>query len=94
MVHCVLFFIVKKNQEEIFSNLIQALTSEARFLNPITCGVQGRSTGGGCWGNEPNKNGGLGERGTPNIKKSDFSLQNKIDHMSKTKIHTKKKRMN
>ena len=34
--------------EEILSNLIQTLTSEARVLNPKVCGIKGRSPGGGC----------------------------------------------
>ena len=31
-------------------SLIQTLTSEARVLNPEACWVQGRSSGGGCGG--------------------------------------------
>ena len=38
---------LKKNREEIFANLIQTLTSEARVLNLKACGAQGRSPGGG-----------------------------------------------
>ena len=40
-----------KNLEDIFANLIQTLTSEARVLNPKACGVQGHSHGGG-WGDK------------------------------------------
>ena len=36
-----------KNLEEIFANLIQTTTSEARALDRKSCGVQGRSSGGG-----------------------------------------------
>ena len=46
-------WVLAKNLEEIFSNLIQTLTSEARVLNPKACGVQGRSPGGGCGTRSP-----------------------------------------
>ena len=35
------------SREEIFANLIQTITSEARVLNPKSCGVQGCRIGGG-----------------------------------------------
>ena len=49
--------ILFKNLEEIFTNLIQTLTSEARVLNPKVCGVQGRSPGmgWGVWQSTPQK---------------------------------------
>ena len=47
-----------KNLEDIFTKLIQTLTSEVRVLNPKACGVQGHIPSGGCGG-----------RSSPNIKK-------------------------
>ena len=46
-------FGVEKNREEIFANLIQTLTSEAKVDNPNACGVQVRSPGGGMGGQAP-----------------------------------------
>ena len=38
---------------EIFANLIQTLTSEARLHNSKACGIQERSSSGGCGGRSP-----------------------------------------
>ena len=44
-----------QNTEEIFANLIQTLTGEARVINPKACEVQGRRPGGGVEGKAPNQ---------------------------------------
>ena len=44
-----------KNLVEIFANLIQTLTSEARVLNPKACGVKGYSSSPNFFFNQMNK---------------------------------------
>ena len=46
---------VCKRLNDIFANLIQMLTSEARVLNPKACGVQGRSPVEGVGGEAPHQ---------------------------------------